>query len=388
MKKIILTEDQLKLIIEKVKQPTLFDLGAENLINHYCVKGQKKFEKNNPWCDLKKIRSEVGDELKQNLDDSIKILFNFYKRPYKGVLPKIIELSLTEAYKERTISFLKSIADFIKSEKQNVKDYKLKKALKSLQNQNSIDTKTLEKLLELVRMANYSAYEESFVGQNFELKRGKLQLNYKCEELVQHKNFFDIIKHLKSNPELFEKYFNLITKCIFQSFTKTEGKGDLVLKTPLFVLDNSKKVEIFPSGSVFEVKGMDYGVDSYLSEFFSVFKKTELVNLKSEYLETYNNLMQKLYEWCEKNGAQFLVGIKKSLSGIVFDKNIIIPINYVDLYWSNRGQKGCDEKRLSIRFKVKENVTITGYRYNNNSEILEKIDDIQIPSKDKVFLIC
>jgi hypothetical protein len=386
MKKIILTENQLRLIVEKFKGPTLFDVSDEDYINKYCTKGIKKFEKNNPWCDLKKIRNEVGADLVEELNKSIKILYNFYKRPYKGVLPKIIQLSLTEAYKERTISFLKAIAEFIQDK--SFKDHKVRKALKSLQNQDSIDSNYLIKLLELARMAEYSKYEESFVGPNFDLRRGKLQLNYKCEELIQHNNFFDIIKKLKSNPEVFENYFDIITKCISQSFPNTKGKGDLVSKNPLYIIENQNKVEIFPTNSSFEVKKMDYGVDSYLSEFFSVFKKTALIDLKPEYLPTYNNLMQKLYEWCEKNGSSFLGGIKSSLAGIIFDNNIIIPIDFIDLYWSNRGQKDCDEKRLTIRFKVKDGVNITGYKYTKDSEILEKIENIQIPSKDKKFLVC
>lgn len=386
MRKIILTEDQLRLIVEKIKEPTLFDLGEEDFINKYCAKGVKKFENKNPWCELKELRNLVGEDLAQDLNNSIKVLFNFYKRPYKGVLPKIIELSLTEAYKERTISFLKAIAEFIGDK--SFKDHKVRKALKSFQNQDSIDSNYLVKLLELARMAEYSKYEESFVGPNFDLKRGRLQLSYKCEELTKHDNFFDIVKTLKSNPEVFDSYFELITKCISQSFSKTEGKGDLVSKSPLYIIENENKVEIFPPNSSFEVKKMDYGVDSYLSEFFSVFKKTELIDLKPEYLPTYNNLMQKLYEWCEKNGARFIEGVKSSLAGIVFDNNTIIPIEFIDLYWSNRGQKGCDEKRLTIRFKVKDGVTVAGYKYTKDSEILQKIENIRIPSKDKKFLVC
>lgn len=386
MKKILITKQQLELIVEKFQGPTLFEVGDEDYISKYCTKGVNKFKNKNPWCELKQTRSLVSENLASDLNLAIKILYEFYKRPYKGVLPKIIELSLTEAYKERTISFLKTIAEFI-GDKQ-FKDHKVRKALKSFQNQDVIDSDYLNKLLELARMAEYSKYEESFVGSNFELKRGKLQLNYKCKELSQHKNFFEVIKSLKEKPELFDSYTELITSCMEESFTNSTGKGDLISKNSLYIIDQGKKIEVFKPNSSFEVKKMDFAVDSYLSEFFSVFKQTEIIHLKSEYIDVYNNLMQKLYEWCETNGQNFLQDIKKSLSGIFFEKNIIIPIQYVDLYWSNRGQKGCDEKRLSIRFRVKDGVPITGYKYQSNSDILELITNLEVPSKDKKFLIC
>ena len=78
-----------------------------------------------------------------------------------------------------------------------------------------------------------------------------------------------------------------------------------------------------------------------------------------------------------KAGEVYLGKMKKNLAGVVFDKNVIVPIQYIEMYWSNQGQKKCNseiikaEARLSIRFRIKEG-DIVSYIYDPNSRILQR----------------
>lgn len=374
MKKIILNENQLRYLIEVLDTQGLFNIVDKDYISKFCKKGLKKFELGkNPWCFLKEMRTNVSDDLKKSLNNSIEIMFNFYKRPYTKVLPKIIELSLNEAYKERAISFLKSIADFINNPEFD--NDKTKKALKSLGELDVIPEDYLSKILENARMKEYSKYEKSFEGQNFDIRRGKLTLNYKCGDFIDEKNFTNVVKKIKQNPKLFDNLIQILQNCLQQSFVNENAKqkGDLITKTDLFTEKQGIKTKIFSTNSSFEVKKMDYGVDSYLSEFFSIFKNKSTLSLKPDYLEIYNKIIQSLFEWCQKNGTNFLNMVSQNLSGIIFENNIIVPMKYIQLYWSNRGQKGCDEKRLSIRFKVSNQNQIIGYKYTKDSDVIEEI---------------
>ena len=52
-----------------------------------------------------------------------------------------------------------------------------------------------------------------------------------------------------------------------------------------------------------------------------------------------------------------------------FENNILVPMDMIKIYWSNKGQSGCKEKRLSIRFKIVEQGRT--YVFNPKSNILE-----------------
>jgi hypothetical protein len=118
---------------------------------------------------------------------------------------------------------------------------------------------------------------------------------------------------------------------------------------------------------------MDPFVDSYLSEFLSIFKETEKIQFKGEYIGIYNELIQRLYEWLisSEEANAYIEKVKSQITGIIYENDIIVPIKYIDLYWSNKGQRGCDEKRLSIRFKIKNDVgsEIQTYRFINSNEL-------------------
>jgi len=85
----------------------------------------------------------------------------------------------------------------------------------------------------------------------------------------------------------------------------------------------------------------------------------------------YNKIISYIFNNIKEGGVgeQFLVLIRKNLKGIIFEENVLVPMENIEIYWSNKGQSGCKEKRLSIRFKVVKN-GIT-YIYNPQSNELE-----------------
>jgi hypothetical protein len=162
-------------------------------------------------------------------------------------------------------------------------------------------------------------------------------------------------------------------------------KADLVSKKDLKYNDEV----IFKSGTYFEVKKMDPFIDSYLSEFFSVFKQTNLSELKGEYLGVYNELIQRVYDWLVSNNeaTEYLEKVKSQIGGIIYDYDTIVPMDYIDLYWSNKGQRGCDEKRLSIRFKIKNGINqIKTFKFKNLEELTPITKDV--PNEQKKKVIC
>ena len=75
------------------------------------------------------------------------------------------------------------------------------------------------------------------------------------------------------------------------------------------------------------------------------------------------------------------------MSGIIYEDDLIVPIKYIDLYWSNKGQRGCDEKRLSIRFRIKpEYSKIDGFFFRDK-DTLESVT-LNVKSKDREKIVC
>jgi hypothetical protein len=380
--KILISESQLIRLTEKyLDQDEMFD---DDYLNTLYKETRKK---NNSAIKLLALRSSLTDQkLLTDLNRSIETLYKFFNRKNSGLLPKILELSLID--RNKTINDLKVIADFINDEE--FKDDVTKKQLLKLRNMTEVPD-DLEDILKNAREKEYSKYEKEFEGDYFDLKRTALSLQYKCGEDLDN-NFLEKIQRFKSvSTDDFKKLLLKIKNCVKSSLSdKVVIKSDIVSKTPLYVMDNGVKTEVFPSDSNFEVKKMDVNIDSYLSEFFSIFKQSKNKQYKGSYLEIYNSVIRGLYEWIEGEGQEYLDSIKNNMEGIVYENYTIVPINYIDFYWSNVGQRGCDELRLSIRFRIKkeyQNKTIDAYIFNKNSDILEK-KQLYVPKKEVEKVVC
>jgi hypothetical protein len=117
---------------------------------------------------------------------------------------------------------------------------------------------------------------------------------------------------------------------------------------------------------------MDAETDSSLSEFFSIFKQSETIKeLKETHLDVYNEIINKLYKKLKTSpiAQQFLKYIKDNLAAVIFSNNVIVPMEYIAIYWSDKGQRTCTERRLSVRFKINDKNVIS-YIYNKDSNEL------------------
>ena len=381
--KIIISESQLVRLQENQKELfDMFDTDYLNLLYRNSKKGP-----NNPAYKLLAIRGALENEsLVRDLNQSIETLYKFFNRKNSGLLPKILELSLID--RNKTINDLKIISDFINDADFN--DDVTKKQLLKLRNMIEVPD-DLEDILKNVREKEYSKYEKEFEGDYFDLRRTALSLQYKCGGDLD-KSFLSKIQKFKSvSAEDFQRLLVDIKNCVKSSLgEKVVIKSDIVSKTPLYVMDNGVKTEVFPSGSNFEVKKMDVNIDSYLSEFFSIFKQSKNKEHKGPYLEIYNSVIRGLYEWVKGEGQEYLDSIKNNMEGIVYENYTIVPINYIDFYWSNVGQRGCNELRLSIRFRIKpeyQNKTIEAYIFTKTSDILEK-KQLQVSKQEVEKIVC
>jgi hypothetical protein len=349
-------------------------------IDYLCILSKRE---ESPYCQLRKFRDGLNDQyLINELERSIFILDKFFLKKKVGTFPVIIQLALQDTSK--TVNFLELVSDFIVDKKYD--DDQVKKILNKQRYSTSIPN-DIEGLLAYARQKEHSKYEDRFAGEYFEKKPTKLQLDYKCSDDAKE-TLIDVLKKIHSGTETLNYTFFQITSCLSRSFKKGSYyiKADLIAKQDLKDEDGNV---VFPSGSFFEVKKMDPFIDSYLSEFFSIFKQSSLSSEKPIYIKLYNELIDKLFVWLNNKpeAQEYLDKVRSQMSGIIYEGDLIVPIEYIDLYWSNKGQRGCDEKRLSIRFRIKpEYNEINGF-YFEDKDTLEPVT-LEVKSKDREKIVC
>jgi len=352
-------------------------------IDYLCDYAHSQNIKDSPFCKLQEYRDNLTDRsIIQSLERSILVLDKFFEKKVVGSFPIIVDLSLVN--EEKTKNFLELISDFIVSQK--IDPYQKSKIIKSLK-KTSVVPDTIDELVSYVRSLSHQEYEKSFEGDDFLYKPTKLQLNYRCSD-DQKQKFFETLQSVKSEKLSLDFFFFQITSCLYNSFRKGSYyiKSDLESKNDLYDEEGNL---IFSGKSNFEVKKMDPFIDSYLSEFFSIFKESNLKIHKKEYLSLYNELINRIYVWLteNKNAISYLQKVKSQIAGIIYENNLIVPIENIDLYWSNKGQRGCLEKRLSIRFRIKPNIdNLKVYRYQGNGKVVGVVNNV--PKKDRNKIIC
>jgi len=366
---IILSEEQYQKLNEMVKR-------YESVIHKLC-EAQKP---DSPFCRLSKMRGELSENDQVDLDVSIEVLDSYFRFKTVGMFPRIVELALQD--EGRTATYLKLIADFIEDE--TFDNTKTKKVLNKQRDSKEIPA-DLEELLKMARTLEHQKYEESFVGDHFDKHATFLSLNYSCDDDIRE-TLFTILTKVKSKERTLDIVFEKMIQCIQKSLTQGIYylKSDLVTKKDLIFDDEV----IFPSGTFFEVKKMDPFIDSYLSEFFSIFKQSDKAKFKGEYVGIYNELIQRVYEWLinSQEAKDYLDKVKSQIGGIIYEYQTIIPIEYIDLYWSNKGQRGCDEKRLSIRFRIKPGFNdIKTFRFKKQDELEMTIKKVQNDEDKKII---
>ena len=333
----------------------------------------------NPYCRLNHMSRFLDDDIRVDLETTIEVLNDYFRIKKVGLYPKIVELALEDD--GRTVSYLKLLADFIQDE-----DYdksKTKQILNKQRNSNTIPN-NLEELLSQVRMLEHQKYEQRFLGDYFDKKSTFLKLDYRCDDDAKD-TLFKLLTKIGSEEKTIDMVYEQMIRCIQKSLNSGTYylKADIVSKKDLKYEDEI----IFKSGTYFEVKKMDPFIDSYLSEFFSIFKETKIGKFKDKYLEIYNELIDRVFNWLISNptATEYLNKIKSQIGGIIYEYDTIVPIEYIDLYWSDKGQRDCNEKRLSIRFKIKKGVNeIKTFKFKNSEELTPILKKVLGPEKEKV----
>ncbi len=367
---IIITEEQLKVIEERLKK-------YESKIHKLCL-NQKE---GGPFCRLYDLSNELTEDDNKKLNDAIEIMDKYFRFNNVGLFPIIVDLSLKDY--NRTVNFLNLISDFISNSEYD--ETETKRILQKQKNAKNIVT-DVQGLVDMAKELEYTSYEKSFVGKHFKPQPTKLMLNYRCGDDAKER-LFTILTQIKSEDKTLEIVLDGIKKCITQSLTNGTYyiKADIELNRDL-TYDGDV---IFKRGESFEVKKMDPFIDSYLSEFFSIFKESAILEYKEGYIDLYNQLIDELFLWLNSNkdADNYLKKVKDKMSGIIYDNNVIIPSEFIELYWSNKGQRGCDERRLSIRFRINPDFNqITTYTFKNEDELLKH--EMNVPYKDKQKVLC
>lgn len=369
-KTILITETQLKKIM-------LEQDSTVPLVQRLC--NQRTLMNHMIYCKLSEVRNGLGDEnLKNEFDVYFSKIFNFFNRRNTLNFRKVIRLMLMHS--NETFNILKTLGEFIDenlytdtpSENESDEYKKIKKEVKNklikVSEKEDIKINELDTLLRAISELKHSKYEKSLVGPYMEKFSTMIRLDFSCDE-IDEKSFKDIVKNVKKGSKQLDIVVNTLFKCIIDNMSTAKPiKADLRATSDYFYNKNV----IFPQGSNFEVKMMDTETDSSLSEFFSIFKQSETIKeLKETHLDVYNEIINKLYKKLKTSpiAQQFLKYIKDNLAAVIFSNNVIVPMEYITIYWSDKGQRTCTERRLSVRFKINDKNVIS-YIYNKDSNEL------------------
>jgi len=339
------------------------------------------------YCSLSKILddlSEISPTLEKETYQAILKIYKFFRpieKDNRVVFSKTIEAVLKN---ENPGNALRLIAKFLSDS--DFKEDDVKKALIKFRNKESVPQDELEEFLKKARFKEYSKYEESFAGENFELLRGTSRLSHGQinPETGKPETFFRLVLAVYEKRIELNTLINSVAEAVLN--TDVEDllyKSDLNVKKDLKVGD----VVVIPAGSSIEVKKFDYGIDSYFSEYFSIYKSSSLPEIayQEDFKSLYNQIINGVFSIVQKKGQFMINKISNNVDGIMFDKNMIILKDDIEFYWSNKGQRGCDELRLSIRFRVR-NSEITTYIYDSKSHSDQLIPkEISLSPKAKVF---
>jgi hypothetical protein len=367
---ILITDSQYKILNEVVNQ--------DNIILNLCG-GDNEF---NIFCSLFDYYTTLNSDLQTDLLTSVEELNSYFRFKKVGMFPTIIKLALQEP--EKTVNYLKLIADFVYNNKFDKTE--TKRIINKQKNRKDISVNDVEELVRDARKLEHQKYEERFHGDFFKKKTTFLRLNYTCDDDVKE-TLFDILTRVGSKERTIDDVYEQVKRCILKTFEKGiyYVKADIESTTDFTCSGET----IFNAGSNFEVKKMDPFVDSYLSEFLSIFKETEKIQFKGQYIEIYNELVQRLYEWLASSdeATAYLDKVKSQISAMIYEYDIIVPMNYIELYWSNKGARGCGEKRLSIRFRIKQDAgdSLQTYKFIDKSELKPIVKRITSNEKEKVI---
>lgn len=367
-----------------LRRNILKEEGEEIKLSQLCGQETTLGFKDSVYCRLSEILDELPTNLAEETYKAIINLYNFFKPVKKDnrvVFKKTIQAVLKN---ENPANSLILISKFLSNP--DFKQDEVKKALVDFRNAENVKQEQLEDFLKKARFKEYSKYEESFTGQNFDLRRGSSKLSHGQVNVETGKpeTFFKMVRSVYEGNTNIELLINSISEAVLN--TDVEDllyKSDLKLKNDLMVGEDV----ILPKDSNIEVKKFDYETDSYFSEYFAIYKNSNLPEIAHEPLfkEIYNKIINGVFKNVSEKGQFMINKISNNVDAIMFDKNLIVLKDNIEFYWSNKGQRGCDELRLSIRFRVKDS-KIKAYQYDSktHSNQLKPIE-VDLSPKPKTY---
>lgn len=337
----------------------------------------------------------TSEDEKEDFIDNLSRVFWFIRPNIYDNRVKFHDLMRILLSSENFVESIRTISDKIKttfggedgdSDKPEAQD--IKNSLNRLRDIESLTTSEIEKELNTTKYKAYVLYEKSFERGPF-IRYSKIY-NLKYKEGLEERGFthlLDMAYHKIYNSkyidyddkEHYDQVIDSISDKLYQAIKKMYNKED-VIKADLKATENVYDVDgniVIPDGGLVEVKMRDHKLDSYLSEYFSIYKFSDLdpKYKKPEMVEIYNSTIDSLHNKMKLGEVDVLGDLKSSFYGIFFGEvvygnkkmPVFIPSEYMELYWSNRGKiESGNQLRLSIRYKLKDG-EINGYLYDRDT---------------------
>ena len=345
------------------------------------------------YCGISNLLDSLPSDLAEETYRAILSLYYFFRQSISVDNRRLFRQTCKAVLKNENpnnafILISKFLVDNTFEGDEKEKADKVKTALYSFREKEGIIPQSeLEDFLKQARFMEYSKYEESFKSDNFKLVRGRSKVSHGQIDTStgSEKTFFNLVNEVYEGKADFDTLVNSICTSIRKTnFKDLLFKADLVVEKDLKVGDDV----IIRKGSKLEVKKLDYEMDSYFSEYFSMYKNSNIPEIakRQDFKDLYNRIIDTIFIYLVKNAKFMVKKVRKDIEGIIYDKNLIVLKKDIDFYWSNKGQRGCDERRLSIRFRINKE-EITGYIYDNNSHS-DQLTPIEIAVDAKPRSIC
>ena len=373
----------------EIDNPEFYDVETHTLkLGNLCIRETQKNEKANvlydgvpytTYCSLLQLSNNLHKDLQNNLHKDLDTVYSFLRRDLsidnRRKFHNLIKVLMGYDNQANSINL---VAEYIRKT-DSADDIAISL---DLFRKKDIGEDDIEKFLKQAKHSGYKEYERSFVGSHFKTNENKLFLRYKGED--ESRSIYQIVKAVINDELTVKESIGYLYELIVGNYTSQDMvKGDLECIKPVY---NKNGGKIIDSGEIVEVKKLDHGGDSYLSEFFAIYKNSNIPKdaLKPKFIKTYNDLIDGLYELFKTSGNNILEDIKNNFAGIIYSQSTLITSDDIELYWSNKGRSSCSkDHRLSIRYRINKSV-VNGYIYENNVDVLlDKKINIKL-DRDKI----
>jgi hypothetical protein len=331
------------------------------------------------YCALLQLSHNLPKNIVNQYHKDLDTIYNFLRRDLSlDNRRKFHSLIKTLLNYENPANSIRLITQYIEKTEDNDE---IGRALDKFRVSN-VNESDIEEFLKQIKYMGYTEYENSFLGDHFSKNRTRLILKYKSNE--ENRGIYRIVKDVMGGVLNISEAVSILHNGILENYTPKEMvKGDLICNTDIYDEDGNV---VIGSGDIVEVKKLDYHGDSYLSEFFAIYKYSKLSKDVSHpnFIKTYNKLIDGLFTVLSSSSSNVLDDIKKNFAGIIYDDKTFVSSDDIELYWSNKGRSSCSkDHRLSIRYRINK-PSIFGYVYTGSDFVTKKPLKISL-DKEKIF---